>query len=223
MLLKPHNIYVVGTGRCGTMSLASTWGGMHEPEPNIIYEATRFYLGDTGIQEKLIEKIKARKNLKTRIIVDNKQSTIIPLLKEVDSKAEYVLLVREPMPCIESFYARGAYSQEEHLHRKPIWVDNRLRPITDFPKDWTTFMKCTWYWVEVHRVILSTIGGAKFSIVYTDEIGSDLTQNQSKKEQHKRLHKKQQCGLSTQEKIFYDNYAVPIWEEIKRLHDTLQK
>lgn len=223
MQLKKHNIYIVGTGRCGTTSLASIWDGVHEPEPNIIYEATRFYLGDTSIQRNLIEKIKARKNLDTRIIVDNKQSTVIPLLKEVDPKAEYVLLVREPMPCIESFYARGAYSQDEHLHRKSIWVDNRLRPIADFPKNWTTFMKCAWYWTEVHRVILSTIGNAKFSVMYTEEIGSNLTQNQSKEEQHKRLHKKQQLGLSTREKIFYDNYAIPMWEEIKRLHSVLQK
>lgn len=52
------------------------------------------------------------------------------------------------------------------------------------------FMKCTWYWVEVHRVILSTIGASTFSIMYTEEIEGNTVRNQPKEEQRQRLHRK---------------------------------
>jgi hypothetical protein len=38
---------------------------------------------------------------------------VIPLLRYIDPEAEFILLVREALACIESFYARGG-----HIARK---------------------------------------------------------------------------------------------------------
>jgi hypothetical protein len=63
-ILNKNNVYVLGTGRCGTTSLAEKLGGLHEPEPNIIHESTQFYLGKQDIQARLIDKLIERKKLR---------------------------------------------------------------------------------------------------------------------------------------------------------------
>lgn len=214
MRRKRNKVYVVGTGRCGTASLAEKLGGLHEPEPNIVHEATQYYFGNLDIYPTLVNKLKERKKLSTSVIADNKQSLVIPLIREIDPKAKFVLLVREPMSCIKSFYARGAYSEDEHKKRKAIWVDNRLIPHMGFPEDWSQFTKCAWYWVEIHRTVFSSVDLKQLEIILTDEIGKSTTLNQSKKEYTTFLKKKEEIGISREEQNFFDTNVTPMWKQI---------
>lgn len=218
MWRKRNKVYVVGTGRCGTASLAEKLGGLHEPDPDIIHESAQFYLGNPQILPDLIEKLKERRKLDAPTIADNRQSLVIPIIRQVDPASKFILLVREPTACIESFYARGAYSEDDSSKSEDKWVANRPKPLTGFPQHWTAFMKCTWRWVEVHRTIFNAIGHPELSIIFTEEIDGEV-HNKSRQEQSEYLQKKRKQGLTVEEKKFFNDNALPMWDNIKKLRD----
>jgi hypothetical protein len=193
-------IYVVGTGRCGTMTLARLLGGVHEPSPPIIAEATDYYLGRHGCLGALVAKLRVRASLKTPAISDNKQSTVIPVIREVDPRAEFIMLVREPIGCVASFVRRGTYRR-----RVDVWERHRLRPLTGFPRDWTQSMKCGWLWAETNRVVLSSLGAGPSRIMFTDELGSTVL-NASPGRRGLRLNGR--------EREFFRQSVLPLWAEI---------
>lgn len=220
---KP-NTYVLGTGRSGTKTLAELYNGLHEPKPYIIEEATQYYLGNLKQNDKLLELLKERSELEANVISDNKQSLVVPMIQKVDPKARFILLIREPVSCIESFYARSAYSDDELSKASDAgkkYVENRLIPAQGFPNNWTSFMKSTWYWYEINRVVLSSTPMDRLDILFTHELpkGKSNTHNASKQPQVERLQEKKKKGLSKDEKKLLEETALPLWETIKAYRD----
>jgi hypothetical protein len=88
-------IWGIGTGKCGTSSLASYFGGLHEPSPGI----------RTGkrAKEVLLERI----NLGSPLISDMAQHQVIPEIIEVDPDYKFVWLVRNPWDYVASRMAEG--------------------------------------------------------------------------------------------------------------------
>jgi len=79
----------VGTGRCGTLSLATELGGVHEGSPG---------LGSDGpTLELLLGRLRAGV-----ASVDRLQSFLMPEIRALDSNAEFIWLLRDPWSCIQS-------------------------------------------------------------------------------------------------------------------------
>lgn len=194
-------IYVVGTGRCGTQTLARLLGGVHEPDPHIIREANEYYQGRHAVLPGLAAKLRARAALPTPAVSDHKQSTVIPLILEIDPTARFVMLVRQPLPGIASFLHRGWYGGGAR-----IWERCRLRPAAGFPRNWTQAMKCGWLWTETYRVILNALGTRHFFIVFTHELGERVW-NSSRR-------RPPELQLDRRERRFFRRSVEPLWEEI---------
>ncbi len=195
-------IYITGTGRCGTTTIAHRLGGEHEPKPNIIVEAYDYYRGDFSSLQTLTKKLKTRAALNTPCISDNKQSLVIPLLRQIDPDGHFVVLFREPKASIRSFLGKHWYK------RKSIWETNRLRPWQGFPPKWTRVMKCGWLWRETYRRILSTLGDAGFELIETSELGGvALNAN----------NQNPALECNEREQSFLDSYIMPFYAELQSL------
>lgn len=201
--------YIVGTGRCGTKSLARLLGGLHEPAPAIVAESRDFYFGRRRSLPRLLEKLARRAALPTPAIADNRQSYVIPLILEVDFTAEFVLLVREPRTCIASMHGRGAFQRP-----KWYWDRHRIAPRTGFPNDWTPVMKLCWSWIETHRVILSSLGAANVRILLTSDLPGTLENASAARPA---------LTFSETEQRFFDEHVVPFWREIQKLHAATKR
>ena len=141
-------LYGVGTGRCGTKSLAKQMGGLHEPEPSIHHEAIDYYR--TGnISANLIRVIKQRAVMDVPIIVDNKQSLVIDIICRFDKDAEFIWLIRDIKGCVESFMKRGTYNQFRETHR--------ISPTEGFPTEWDDKVKTHWMYFEKNVTILNAL------------------------------------------------------------------
>lgn len=209
-------VYVVGTGRCGTMSVSKQLGGVHEPYPWVVRES--FYQGigvngNIGIlaladpkikvyKEELKKKLLLRSLMTVPCIADNRQSWIIPDICNVDSNAEFLVLIREPLGFVSSATRRGWYELGD------MWDSYRMRPSSGWIDGWTTPMKLGWLWRETNRRIFEDLEktGAPFEVKFTHNLGGEVL-NASPE------NSGQSIDLSDEEKDFFDRMVYPRWNE----------
>ncbi|MEE8115187.1 MAG: hypothetical protein V3T23_12650 [Nitrososphaerales archaeon] len=140
-------IYGVGTGRCGTKSLAKELGGVHEPEPWFIDEPKRWYLsGNDNIA--LNSMIKSRSELDTPIVVDFKQAYMMSLILRIDVRAKFIWIIREPVSCIKSMVKSKWYGETDNNGA------NLLEPWSGWDEGQSRIDKCIWYYRTVNEHIL---------------------------------------------------------------------
>lgn len=137
----------VGTGRCGTKSLAADLGGLHEPQPWLGPDAIEAYYGDREALERCTGKLAGRLALGAPAVVDLKQSYLIPLICEIDPAAAFIWMVREPLALVRSMLAGGWWTEK---NRYGAWL---WRPPEGWPEAATRFDKIVTYWCEVGRLI----------------------------------------------------------------------
>lgn len=157
--------FILSTGRCGSTSIedflnqAPDCHCVHEPDPQLISEATLYAYGKYD-HHKLIEQLKSSRPAS----VDGKQygeshpklSFVFPALNEAFPTAKYIWLLRDGRDTVSSFLARGWYTGSQELHEWEAW---RIQgdEVGDFSqKQWATlapFEKCCWYWTYVNRRI----------------------------------------------------------------------
>jgi hypothetical protein len=136
----------LGTGRCGTRSLAKDLGGIHEQQPWFSVEAIAAYWGDEQARELCRAKLERR--LASGVPqVDLHQSYLIPIICSVDPDAEFIWLVRHPMTCIASFVAGGAWSRMNN-DSESLW-----RPRYGWPVGLPRFDKALHYWLNVNVLL----------------------------------------------------------------------
>lgn len=146
-------IWGVGTGRCGTRSLAVQLGGEHEPKPWLKHEAAYYARGlvDTHDPEwnELIHRLNDRRDHDTPIIVDLKHSYVMDLIEAVDLDAHFVVMFRNPFDCIASFMLGGAFTDQD-------WQGDRKLRTNDQQlfDSMTRLEKVTWFWVRTNIRIL---------------------------------------------------------------------
>ncbi len=199
-------IYAVGTGRCGTKTIAHVLNGSHEPKPRIIQEANEYHLGDWQSLDALKQKLNVRAQLDTQLISDHKQSLVIPLIAKLDPTAHFVVLFRDPISSIQSFVRR------KWFRRASIWECNRLRPWQGFPEDWTQPMKCTWLWCETYRVILTTIIDQSYELLETQELGKTVLNASPKSSSLK---------FNARESEFLETHALPLYQSLRTIRQQL--
>lgn len=156
-------IWGVGTGRCGTKSLAETIGGVHEPQPWLLDEPVRYLLGETELKDVLIEKLRARLELGVPI-VDLKNSYLIDLIIEVDPSAQFIWMWRDPEDCIRSFLAGGSWTEQDDFGAK------KLRPKFGWQPEATRLDKAIWYWREVNHFLDINLMWSTFEVWKTTEL-----------------------------------------------------
>jgi len=138
----------LGTGRCGTKSLAVQLGGLHEPKPWLKEEPVQYKCDrNMDVRDSLLENLKARSELPVPIIVDLKHSYVIDLICEVDPEAEFIWMLRDPVDCISSLLNGGAWTKTDwHGARK--W-----RPFGGWKDDVPREMRVVRYWIEINKMI----------------------------------------------------------------------
>lgn len=171
--------YVVGSGRCGTRTVAKRALGKHEPKPSIINESYKYFKSkkDQENLDQLKSKLLRRFCLDTNLISDCRQSYVIPVIKEIDKEAKFVVVYREPFSCVESYLNRSIFL------RGSIWDRTRIHPPEGFPKRFTRVMKVAWIVNETYRIILNDLKDDDFHIFNVSELGNKIwNKNKSKKE-----------------------------------------
>jgi len=140
-------IWGVGTGRCGTKSLAKHLKGEHEPKPWFTDRPRKWYDGTITVQgiRDLENAMKARAKLDTPIIVDFKQSYIMDyIISFVDPDASFIWVIREPVACVSSMVAGKWYGETD---------GNGENLLTPPDSTWDRFIKCIWYYNTVNEEI----------------------------------------------------------------------
>jgi len=98
-------IWGVGTGRCGTGSLAHELGAQHE-------------IRDWDGRRETVEPYLLAHRQVNHPVVDYRLSVCVPDILKADPDAEFIWLIREPVACIESLWYRSdMYIENDHLNR----------------------------------------------------------------------------------------------------------
>jgi hypothetical protein len=140
-------IWGIGTGRCGTRSLAVELGGVHEPQPWFGPESVAAYWGDHAAQAACQQRLAARAALPVPVVSDLHQSWLIPLICEVDSQAHFIWMIRNPAEVVASFLAGNGWTAQNQ-YGASLW-----RPQGGWPESLSRFGKALTYWLEVNRLI----------------------------------------------------------------------
>lgn len=139
-------VWGIGTGRCGTRSLARDLGGVHEPKPHYGPEATLAYWGSPAARQRCWVRLQSRLALGVPV-VDLHHSLLIGLICQVDPQAEFIWLIRHPMTCVASFLAGGGWTAQNG-DGATLW-----RPQAGWPDTYTRLDKAIRYWCEVNALI----------------------------------------------------------------------
>ena len=108
-------IWGIGTGRCGTKSLAADLGGVHEPTPWLGHRAVEAYRwpGQGGPVAWCWTRIKERRESGEAAVVDAQHSYVIPLIRQVDPAAEFAWVIRNPQSTAESLIEGGVWTEQD--------------------------------------------------------------------------------------------------------------
>ena len=160
------SVWGVGTGRCGTKSLAKDMGGLHEPSPR---------LGDYACLTKFSESayyycshvIRCRHLMEAPIIVDMHHSYLIDMIMDIDSEAQFIWLIREPLQCVTSLLSGGAFTETDR------WGVNKLSdpPRQDGDRE-GRIISCCNHWVNVNNLIMESVRREpeRFRRMYTSDL-----------------------------------------------------
>ncbi len=166
-------IWGLGTGRCGTKSLAAEMGGLHEPKPGLFGEAILAHYGNTVAREITLARLVERSLMDTPIVVDQKHSWCIPLIRTVDACPEFVWMVRNPVACVASLVSGTAFSRSDAFGVRK-WHPEGFWP------DWMTRTeKAAAYWLGVNKLLLAEWSSRPEGEVWTIRRTESLTAHEN--------------------------------------------
>lgn len=151
-------IWGLGTGRCGTKSLAVALGGLHEPKPKIndlavdyarqggaVDERTRGY---AELEDRLKQRMDLAREKGAPIIVDLQNSYVLPLIRLVDPDAAFVVMFRNPFDTIASFMLGGAFTKRDG------YGQHKLMPAEGWPGQQSRIHRVSYHWRQTNNTIL---------------------------------------------------------------------
>jgi hypothetical protein len=175
---RPVRVFVVGTGRSGTMTLADLLSSVpgvtveHEHEPKLLAEITEYAEGRLE-HERMVELLRSTRapaELGGELISGeshNQLSFVLPALAEACPDARIVWLIRDGRAVVASLGGRNIYHPRELELRTPgteEWALTRIRgdAVGDVSGErWyelDAFGRCCWYWGYTHRTIARELG-----------------------------------------------------------------
>lgn len=166
-------VFVVGTGRSGTATLAALLDGVpgcrvaHESSPLLLDEVTAFLRGTLAHRD-LVDLL--RRTRQPDVIggttlsgeANQRLSFVLPALTEAFPGARIVWLIRDGRAAVASMHHRLWYHPREATLRPPAvrpWAENRISAdqVDDLPREaWARldrFARCCWYWSYTNRLI----------------------------------------------------------------------
>lgn len=169
----PCHVFVLGTGRCGTQTLARMLSKVdgcriiHEHVPPLLTEVTDFFNGSMTSDEmiNLLRLTRAPSLLGGhRVSGESNQrlSFILPQLVEAFPKLKIVWLIRNGLANVASTYHRHWYDPKESRRREQrhhLSFENRITaPMVGEMSDnqWDqldAFGRCCWYWRYTNQTI----------------------------------------------------------------------
>jgi hypothetical protein len=170
---RPVRVFVVGTGRSGTMTLADLLSSVqgvtveHEHEPKLLAEIKGYAEGRLE-HERMVELLRSSR-APAQIGGDlvsgeshNQLSFVLPALAEAFPDARIVWLIRDGRAVVASLVGRNIYHPREFELRTPgteEWALTRINGDAagdvsgERWRDLDTFGRCCWYWGYTHRTI----------------------------------------------------------------------
>ena len=214
-------LWGVGTGRCGTMTMAVALGGLHEPRPWIHEEATRYWRGDRS--KELLDRLenKMMHKLRTELpIMDLKFSYIIPFIKRrIDPEAKFLWMIRNPHEFVRSAIAKNWYKRTEDNCKWVLWDLDRWRitPGGGFDDDCSQVFKCYWYWWATNRCIDFHIAETKseFKVIFTHNMGNTICNSHTGTDEPPDV----QYDLDANTRDFIRTEIEPYWKQLQEKHD----
>lgn len=202
-------IWGVGTGRCGTKSLAMQLEGEHEPKPWLEHEPAHYARGilSPGEELHLLANLSDRSRLITPIIVDMKHCYVMDLIEKADPDAAFIYLVRSPFDCIASFMLGGAFTEQDNKGNsklqpgRPGWKDEV--PVS-------RLLKVSWFWRGTNKRIMDHFLVTKrpFAVLYTDELTT-----------HANVYVKKDFSFTREEATNVSNFTSMQWGRAQILHN----
>lgn len=171
---QPVQVFVVSTGRSGTLTLATLLDSVpgasvgHEREPRLVAESVAYLEGRLSHAEtvELLRRTRSPEAIGGERLsgeAHHRLSFALPALAEAFPEARIVWLLRDGRPTVASLVHRGWYERnEEELrgpHKRVPWPQHRVRGdlVGDLAgEEWAdldAFGRCCWYWSFVNRLI----------------------------------------------------------------------
>lgn len=170
MAMECKMVFIVGTGRCGTKSLAHILNNVpgvqveHEIDPPLLDEVDGYLKGKIG-KEKLIDILRTTRKPKTKglkVFGESNQrlSFIIPELMEAFPGAKFIWIIRDGREVVSSTTFRGWYGypiiktlKSEKWEPYRIGGDFVGDIISDEWNKMKPFAKNCWYWSYTNKII----------------------------------------------------------------------
>ena len=164
----------IGTGRCGTMSIAELLGLPHEPKPGLIKESIQYHYEPIKYPP---QEILLRRALGNKGAVNHRYGLLIEPLHRLYPDAKWVFIIRSGPETVSSFNRRRWYSPDSLLGHEE-W---RLRgdKIGEFSSPaWgvmTPFEKCCWHWAYFNNWMYAELErlNVTYTMVYIETVNSD--------------------------------------------------
>jgi sulfotransferase family protein len=171
-------VFVVGTGRSGTKSLADLLSSIpgcrvrHELQPPLLSEAIA-YLEDRLAHNEIVELLRRTRAPESvggeRLSGEsnNRLSFVLPALAEAFPNARIVWLIRDGRDVVSSMQERRVYHPDEAKLRRERgreWAGTRIHAdaVGDLPPgEWARldpFGRSCWYWSYTNRLIARDLG-----------------------------------------------------------------
>ncbi len=141
-------IWGIGTGRCGTKSLSKHLNGLHEPEPWPLHRAAYHarLISSQEDEQELRAILKKRIDLGAPAVVDLHQSFCLDVIEEIDPKAEFAFIARNPAACISSFLTGGGFTDRD------VFGEYKAQPIGGFHNE-SRLQRVVFHWVYTNELI----------------------------------------------------------------------
>lgn len=179
-------IFVLSTGRCGSMTITSVLSQFtgvecyHEPEPKLAKEAYDYLTGRmrrAELADLLRQTRRARMPGNIYAESNQKLSYMVDALLEAFPAARFIWLVRNGLDVVASLEHRRTYRRT-----RGEWNVYRLRgdELGDVdPRQWrrmTAFAKCCWYWRWTNERIERDLeaAGADYIVVKLEELADNI-------------------------------------------------
>lgn len=184
--------FVPNTGRSGSKTVAMALSQspdcecLHEPEPRLVEEASRFRYGSiepAAIVEILRRTRRAARPSAVYGETHNKLSLIVPLIELAFPGSKYLWLVRDGRDVVASSHQRGWFGIHEYAPGASPWARWRLQGDAVGEVDpsewasWDAFERCCWNWNYVNRLIqgdLEEIDAQRRRLLRIEELGAKL-------------------------------------------------
>jgi hypothetical protein len=176
--MDPIHVFVVGTGRSGTTTLAFLLSGVpgcrlvHERPPPLLGEVSDFLAGRLS-HAAMVELLRRTRSPQaiggTRMSGEANQrlSFVLPALAEAFPTARLIWVIRDGRDTVSSMLHRKWYHPRELDLRPPAvrgWVTHRVHgdQVGEVSAaEWARldpFARCCWYWAYTNRLIEREIG-----------------------------------------------------------------